>query len=110
MSTALVIIDIQNDYFPGGKMELVGSLQAASAATRLLAAFRKQSWALYHVQHISTRPNSKFFLPDTAGVDIHEAVHPLPERESPELAIPRRIRGVGDSAVQCAGPDPGRAH
>lgn len=77
MKTALLLIDLQNDYFPGGMMELVGTLQAAHAAARLLAAFRKQSWAVYHVQHISTRPNATFFLSDTAGVNIHDEVLPL---------------------------------
>lgn len=78
MKTALLIIDIQNDYFPGGKMELVDSIQAASAAARLLAAFRKQSWPVYHVQHIMVRPGTNFLLPDTPGVEIHKAVSPLP--------------------------------
>jgi nicotinamidase-related amidase len=30
MKTALILIDIQNDYFPGGRMELEGSLKAAA--------------------------------------------------------------------------------
>ena len=38
---ALIIIDIQNDYFPGGKMELCGSEAAAQNAALLLKAFRK---------------------------------------------------------------------
>jgi len=32
MPTALLLIDIQNDYFPGGKMELAGSLEASLRA------------------------------------------------------------------------------
>jgi nicotinamidase-related amidase len=44
MKTALLIIDIQNDYFPGGKMELVGSVEVAAA--RLLTAFRKQACSI----------------------------------------------------------------
>jgi nicotinamidase-related amidase len=77
MSTALLLIDIQNDYFPGHKMELSGSIQAAAAAARLLAAFRKQKWTVYHIQHISTQPGATFLLPDTTGVEIYEAVRPL---------------------------------
>lgn len=77
MKAALLIIDIQNDYFPGGKMELEGSVQAASAAARLLSAFRKNNWPIYHVQHINTRPNSSFFVPNTPGVNIHQSVQPL---------------------------------
>ena len=78
MKTALLLIDIQNDYFPGGKMELVGSIQAAAATARLLAAFRKQCWSVYHIRHISTRPDATFFLPGTAGSEIYSGVSPLP--------------------------------
>ena len=77
MSAALVIIDIQNDYFPGGAMELVGSPEAAEQAGRLLAAFRQRSLPVIHVQHISVRPGATFFLPGTPGVQIHDAVAPV---------------------------------
>lgn len=78
MSIALVLIDIQNDYFPGGRMELVNSMEAAGAAARLLACFRKACWPVYHIRHISTKPTATFFLPDTAGAEIHPSVAPLP--------------------------------
>ena len=77
MKTALLLIDIQNDYFPGGKMELVESIQAAAAAARLLGAFRRQKWPVYHVRHISSRPTATFFLPDTPGAEIHDSLRPL---------------------------------
>ena len=78
MSTALLLIDIQMDYFPGGRMELVGSIEAAGAAARLLAAFRRAAWPVYHVQHISKQPTASFLLPSTAGIEIHPTVTPLP--------------------------------
>ena len=37
---ALVIVDIQNDYFPGGNMELDGMEAAAKNAQRVLEFFR----------------------------------------------------------------------
>jgi nicotinamidase-related amidase len=74
---ALVLIDIQRDYFPGGKMELVGSEEAGKQAGRLLAAFRAKKAPVFHVQHISTHPGATFFLPDTNGVDFHASVLPL---------------------------------
>lgn len=79
MSTALVLIDIQKDYFPCGRKELVGSIEAAGAAARLLAAFRKASWPIFHIQHIAAQPAATFFLPGTVGLDIHPSVAPLPE-------------------------------
>lgn len=81
MSTALLLIDIQKDYFPGGRMELVGSTEASASAARLLAAFRKASWPVYHIQHISLQPTATFFLPNTAGVEIHPNVAPLPDEQ-----------------------------
>ena len=76
MHTALLLIDIQNDYFPGGAMELVGSVEAGRRAAMLLAEFRRNSLPVIHVQHISVRPGATFFLPDTPGVEIHECVAP----------------------------------
>jgi nicotinamidase-related amidase len=77
MKTALILIDIQNDYFPGGKMELEGPLEAAAQARVLLDFFRQQKWPTIHIQHISTRPGATFFLPDTDGAKIHPSIAPL---------------------------------
>ena len=74
---ALVLIDIQNDYFPGGKMELVGSEQAGQNAGRLLASFRAKKAPVFHVQHISMHPGATFFLPNTNGANLHASVLPL---------------------------------
>ena len=76
MNIALLLIDIQNDYFPGGAMELAGSVEAGQRAAMLLAAFRSKGRPVIHVQHISTRPGAGFFLPNTRGVEIHECVAP----------------------------------
>ena len=76
MNTALLIIDIQNDYFPGGAMELAGSVEAGAKAGKLIEAFRGKGLPVIHVQHISTRPGASFFVPDTKGVEIHASVAP----------------------------------
>ena len=77
MMRALLLIDIQNDYFPGGAMELVGSPAAGVKAGQLLQSFRDRSQPIIHVQHVSTRPGATFFLPDTDGVKIHQSVAPI---------------------------------
>lgn len=74
----LVLIDIQNDYFPGGAYEVPGSVRAAGHAAELLGAFRAGRGPVVHVQHIATRPGSTFFLPDTPGCGIHPSVQPRP--------------------------------
>lgn len=77
-NTGLLLIDIQNDYFSGGKMELPASDAAALMARKLLDFFREHQAPIFHVQHISIRRGATFFLPDTKGVEIHAQVSPLP--------------------------------
>lgn len=77
MKTALVIVDVQNDYFPGGSNELHNSTGAAANARRALEHFRAIAWPVVHVRHINTRPGATFFLPGTPGSEIHETVTPL---------------------------------
>jgi nicotinamidase-related amidase len=76
-TTALVLIDLQNDYFPGGAMELVAAEDAVAQARTLLDAFRTHQLPVFHIQHIAKRPGATFFLPGTTGANIHPAVQPL---------------------------------
>lgn len=92
MSTALILIDIQKDYFSGGRMELVGSIEAAEAAARLLAAFRKASWPVFHIQHISAQPMATFFVPGTSGTEIYPCVTPLPDEPVVTKHYPNSFR------------------
>lgn len=75
--TALLLVDLQNDYFPGGKSELEGCIDAGLRAGELLTLFRRMKLPIIHVQHVSTRPGATYFLPDTEGVRIHESVAPI---------------------------------
>lgn len=76
MNQALLLVDIQNDYFPGGAMELEGSPAAASRAALLLQTFRRRALPVIHVQHVSLHPGATFFLPNTRGVEIHPSLTP----------------------------------
>lgn len=77
MKSALVLIDIQNDYFKGGKSELSKPEKAASNAKRVLEYYRSSNLPVYHIQHISIKEGAVFFLPDTEGAEIHESVKPI---------------------------------
>lgn len=92
MKTCLVLIDIQNDYFPGGKMELENALEASLRAQEALQFFRKRNLPLVHIQHVSTRPGAAFFLPDTDGAAIHENVRPLPHETVFQKHFPNSFR------------------
>jgi nicotinamidase-related amidase len=65
-TTALLIIDIQDFYFPGGKSPLVNPEAASSNAAKVLAAFRAAGNPVIHVRHE--------FEP---GGSIHASVAPV---------------------------------
>jgi nicotinamidase-related amidase len=74
MKTALLVIDIQKDYFPGGKFPLVNPEDAAKNAYMLLQCFREHSGHHVHIQHISLKPDATFFIKGDSGSDIHDSV------------------------------------
>jgi nicotinamidase-related amidase len=88
------LIDLQNDYFPGGNMALEGSLEASLRARELLAFFRQKNLLVVHIQHVATRPGAIFFQPDTEGVKIHPNVEPLPEEVIFQKNYPNSFRGT----------------
>ncbi len=75
-NTALIIVDLQNDYFPGGAMELAGIEQASHNAARILQHFRSSGRPVHHIRHISVREGATFFLTGTQGSEIHVSVSP----------------------------------
>jgi nicotinamidase-related amidase len=95
MKTALLLVDIQNDYFPGGKMELVAMAAAAAQAQALLAAFRRRQWPTFHIQHVSLRKGAPFFAPGTPGVEIHAGIAALPGETVIAKHFPNSFRDTG---------------
>lgn len=88
----LLLIDIQNDYFPDGNMELTHMEAAADKASQLLALFRKRNWPIVHVQHLSVRANATFFIPESKGAEIHSSVFPQKEETIVQKNFPNSFR------------------
>jgi nicotinamidase-related amidase len=65
--TALLLIDIQDFYFPGGRSALVAPEKAALNASKILDKFRKENKLVIHVRH-NSEPGGK----------INDIVKPLP--------------------------------
>ncbi len=76
--TALVIVDIQNFYFEGGRIPLERPLEASATARAVLDRFRSLRWPVIHVQHLPKGVEA----PDPNMADpayrIHPSVAPLP--------------------------------
>lgn len=87
MASGLILVDIQNEYFPGGRMELAGIQQASANAGVLLTLFRDRGWPTFHVQHFSPQADAPLFTPGTPYVEIHESVKPL----AGERVIPKHF-------------------
>jgi nicotinamidase-related amidase len=108
---ALVIVDIQNDYFPGGAHALEGPEAAAASARRLLDSFRGSGEPVVHVQHLSDEDEATYLRPGTEGVEIHSTVAPLEGEPLIQKAFPNsflqtpleeRLRALGvDELVVC---------
>lgn len=95
MNKVLVIVDMQNDYFEGGSMELVGAAEAGQNAARVLEHFRQQGLPVVHIQHVAASPQAGFFLPDTEGVNINKCVEPGPGEEVFIKHYPNSFRETG---------------
>jgi nicotinamidase-related amidase len=92
--TALVVIDLQNDYFPGGAMELEGAHAAGEKAAEALRRFRERNLPVVHVRHLSVRPGATFFVPGTRGAEIHALVAPLAGETVVEKNFPNSFRAT----------------
>jgi nicotinamidase-related amidase len=112
VARALVLIDLQRDYFPGGAHPLVAPEAAAANAAVVLERFRDAGEPVVHVQHISEGPDATFMRAGSEGVAFHGAVAP----EDGETVIPkatpngfvgtaleRELRGHGVEELVVAG-------
>jgi nicotinamidase-related amidase len=76
MTKALLVIDLQNDYFPGGKFPLWNTEAVLQNIERAIERANAQGIPVVIIQHIA---NSKlgiapFFNEGTAGAEIHPRI------------------------------------
>jgi len=106
MPRALVIVDVQNDYFPGGAHPLAAPEAAAANVRRLLDAFRAAGEPLVHVQHVWDAPDAAFMRPGTPGIEIHDTVAPLPGEHVVRKTHPNGFRETElEQTLRAAGVD-----
>ncbi len=99
MKTVLVLVDIQNDYFPGGRHELAEPERAAGQARRALERFRAAGWPVFHIRHVSEKDGASFFLPGTVGAEIHALVRPHGQEPVVVKHAPNSFLGTGLEAL-----------
>src|SRR5213083_2119319 len=98
MARALLVVDIQNDYFPGGENPLEGPEAAAEKAASVVQAFRAAGDRVVHMRHVWDAPDALFMRPGTHGVEINERVapaedEPVFEKRSPNSFLDTPLDG-----------------
>lgn len=69
---ALIVIDVQNDYFPGGKLPLWNADETLSHIVNAIADAGKRGIPVILVKHAADQAKGAgFFIPGTTGADIH---------------------------------------
>jgi nicotinamidase-related amidase len=77
MSTpALILIDLQNDYFPGGAFPLANTDSTLETIERAIATARARGIPVVHVQHVADPAQgiAPFFNEGTTGAAIHSRI------------------------------------
>jgi nicotinamidase-related amidase len=73
VAKALLVIDIQNDYFPGGKYPLWKPEAVLQNVEHAIQKANEQGIPVVHVQHL-TDSTGPFFNRGTPGAAIHERI------------------------------------
>lgn len=76
MTKALLLIDLQNDYFPGGSYPLWNTDPVVENLERAIARASETGVTIVHVQHVADASQgiAPFFNEGTEGVEIHARI------------------------------------
>lgn len=74
---ALIIVDLQNEYLPTGKLPLSSIEEATANAAKVLADARSKAIPVFHIRHEFVSGEAPVFVPGTDGVEIQAAVAPI---------------------------------
>jgi nicotinamidase-related amidase len=76
MSKVLLVIDVQNDYFPGGKFPLWNTEETLANTVRAIGRAQAQAIPVVLIQHVAdgNRGIAPFFNAGTVGVEMHPAI------------------------------------
>ena len=94
---ALIIVDLQNDYFPGGKWTLTGIEAAAANAARLLQSARAAGHLVVHVRHESPKSDAAFFVAGSEGAAIAPQVM---NQEEEHVVLKHQINAFRDTDLK----------
>lgn len=74
--SGLIVVDLQNEYLPTGKLPLSGIEAAVANAARVIAHARNNGIPVFHIRHEFANDEAPVFIPGTDGVNIQTTVAP----------------------------------
>ena len=80
MKNALIVVDMQNDYYIGGKNELTGIKEALGNIVKLVNKAHKAEDEVIFIQHIAPK-DAPFFAKGSDGTSLHKDL-PIQSQDS----------------------------
>ncbi|MDH4249205.1 MAG: cysteine hydrolase [Deltaproteobacteria bacterium] len=91
---ALIVIDVQNEYFPGGAWALPDAPRTLPNILRLIEQSRERGEAVVFIRHV-TPETAPVFARGSKGSELHQALSVRPEDPVLEKAHPSSFQGTG---------------
>lgn len=95
--TALVLVDIQNDYFDGGDWPVDKMDTVSANAARLLESARAKGDTVIHIRHEIPSDEAPFFRPGSEGAQIHASVAPA---EGEPVILKHKANSFQDTSLR----------
>lgn len=97
MKQGLVVIDLQNEYLPTGKLPLSGIEAAVANARRVIDHARNKGIPVFHIRHESDDANVPIFVKGSSGAQIQPEV--APEGDEPVI-VKKHINAFRDTDLK----------
>ena len=96
-NTALILVDIQNDYFEDGQLPVDKMHEVSLNAARLLQDARNKGHMIVHIRHEIPSEEAPFLRPGTPGAEIHASV--IPNQDEPVI-LKHRANSFQDTSLR----------
>lgn len=90
---AILVVDIQNEYFPTGNFPLQGIEAASANAARVVAAARAKGELVVNIRH--EMPGGPLFVPGSEGAKINVSAQPKGDEPVITKNFPNSFRDTG---------------
>jgi nicotinamidase-related amidase len=95
--SGLIVVDLQNEYLPTGKLPLSGIEAAAANAARVIDHARQKGIPVFHIRHEFANGEAPVFVPGTPGVEIQPSVAPV---EGEVVIVKNHINAFRDTDLK----------